>query len=68
MSYLQSELAYRELPSLLTHKDGTPVTAESWARRREELLELLYENSYGRTPAAPAGVRWKADPNHAPPR
>ena len=59
MSYLSTELAYRELPSLLIHSDGTPVTAESWPRRREELLELLYVNSYGRTPAAPGEVRWK---------
>ncbi len=56
MSYLQSELAYRDLPSLLTHTDGTPVTAASWPRRREELLEILRVNSYGRTPAAPEKV------------
>ncbi|MBQ8402558.1 MAG: hypothetical protein IJX14_11595 [Clostridia bacterium] len=56
MSYLQSELAYRELPSLLTHTDGTPVTSESWPCRREELLEILQVNSYGRTPAAPERV------------
>ena len=56
MSYLQSELTYRELPSLLTHTDGTTVTSESWPRRRKELLEILYQNSYGRTPAAPEKV------------
>ena len=56
MSFLSSELAHRELPSLLTHTDGTPVTAGSWPRRRAELLEILQVNSYGRTPAAPDTV------------
>lgn len=59
MSFLSSELAARELPPLLIHSDGTPVTAESWRVRRAELLELLQVNSYGRTPAATEKVRWK---------
>ena len=57
MSFLSGELAARELVPLLVHNDGTPVTRESWEKRRNELFELLYVNSYGRTPDAPKEVR-----------
>jgi len=55
--FLDAELACRELVPLLVHNDGSKVTRESWEKRRGELLELLYVNSYGRTPPAPKEVR-----------
>ncbi len=56
MTYLDSELEKRQLPSLFCHEDGSAVTAESWGVRRGELLEKLCVNSYGRTPGAPDSV------------
>lgn len=42
-------------PDLMTFADGEPVkTAEDWAARREEILEIYRENIYGRLPD-PAG-------------
>ena len=38
---------------ILRMQDGTPVTPENWQQRRRELLEILMQYSYGRTPAAP---------------
>lgn len=59
MSFLQDELDARELPALLKFSDGTAVTPSTWRKRRAELLEILYQNEYGRTPQAPKAVRWK---------
>ena len=39
-------------PDLMTMLDGTPVTAPSqWCKRRDELLEILDREEYGRMPA-----------------
>jgi len=57
MSFLKNELYKRELADLLIHDNGKPVTPGTWRKRRAELLEKLYVNSYGRTPAAPDKVR-----------
>ena len=43
-------------PELLTFLNGEPVTAENWSTRRQELLAILSDNIYGRSPAAPATV------------
>lgn len=59
MSYLSNELAWRQLPPLLTMNSGAAVTAENWRRRRGELLDLMAVNSYGFTPPAPSCVRWE---------
>jgi len=50
-------LNQRNLPELLTHTDGTPVTAETWEIRRREMIDLLAEYEYGRMPDAPLEIR-----------
>ncbi|MBQ2954943.1 MAG: acetylxylan esterase [Clostridia bacterium] len=47
----------RALPSLLTMNDGTPAASEAqWRTRRRELIDLLSDQVYGYTPAAPDHV------------
>ena len=41
--------------------DGTPVTAESWPRRRRELLDILAREEYGDPPPAPLKVEGHVD-------
>ena len=42
---------------ILTMNDGTPVTVENWEKRREEMLALLSEYSYGYTPDVEVSVK-----------
>lgn len=50
---LKEIMQERNLPELMRMNDGTPVTsAEQWRKRRTEILEILQENCYGRTPDA----------------
>jgi len=42
-----------KLPELMVMNDGTPVTAEKWAQRREEILYAVREYGFGHSPAAP---------------
>ena len=49
-------LEQRNLPELLLHNDGTPVTAETWERRRLELIDVLAEHQYGHMPAFTGSV------------
>jgi hypothetical protein len=46
---LQQEIAKRELPPLLTMKDGRPCTADLWRERRAELLDILQKYIYDLT-------------------
>lgn len=47
------------LPSVLTLKDGRPVTtAALWARRRAEIVEDFDREVYGRVPARVPKVTW----------
>ena len=43
-------------PELMTFADGRQVTAENWADRRKEIIDILSHEEYGYTPAAPAKV------------
>jgi len=43
-------LEQRNLPELMVHNDGSPVTKESWEKRRAELIDVLSEYEYGRMP------------------
>lgn len=47
----------RFIPDLLKMQDGTPVTAETWRTRREEMLDILRREEYGYAPPAPKEVR-----------
>lgn len=51
---------FPELPDPLVMKDGSKVTSASqwWNKRRGELLLLLDEHMYGRTPAHIPAVKW----------
>lgn len=42
-----------KLPELMVMNDGSPVTAEKWAQRREEILYTVREYGFGHSPAAP---------------
>ena len=50
MTLLKNEIDLRALPDLYTHTDGTPVTPETWERRRAELRTVLSELEYGYAP------------------
>lgn len=50
---LDQLLQNKDYLPILSMNDGTPVTQASWQQRRHEMLQLLMQYSYGRTPAAP---------------
>lgn len=51
---------YPELPDPLVFEDGRKVTsADQWAARRAELVELFDREIYGRAPAETPTVRWE---------
>ncbi len=54
---LDNLLRERDILPVLTHADGTAVTAERWEARREEMLRALETYSYGVTPRLPVTVR-----------
>lgn len=52
-------LAQRQLPALLQMADGTAVTPHNWEQRRQELIDTLAENVYGKMPKASAPATWR---------
>lgn len=53
MSYIAEELKKRNIPDVLTFKDGTKLTdRKDWEKRREEMLEIIAENMFGHIPPA----------------
>ncbi len=64
---LERLITERNLPDLMTMKDGSPVScAGQWPARRRELLALLSDQLFGVTPKAPACVEcaeMKSDAN-----
>ena len=54
---LKQVLKERDLLPILQHEDGTPVTPETWEKRREELLNALATYSYGFSDNRPVSVR-----------
>jgi|GEM_PF-1455686 len=57
---MEQILKYLHLPELMKHSDGSEVTAESWQRRRGELLYDLQRFAYGILPPEPLTIREKA--------
>lgn len=54
---IDEKLASRQLPPLMTLRDGSTVTTpDDWRVRRRELLEILQTEEYGFTPPAPEHV------------
>jgi hypothetical protein len=43
-------------PDLLTFQDGSPVAAEAWPRRRQELIDSILQQQFGGMPPAHLGV------------
>ena len=56
---LDTLLKERNLPALMTMRDGTPVTAENWCARRRELLDTLANWEYGVMPAVCGETTYK---------
>ena len=56
---IREQLNKRDYLSILTMNDGTPVTKQDWRNRRKELIELLEQYSYGRTPRVKVTVSAK---------
>jgi dienelactone hydrolase len=51
MSYIMDELKARNIPDVLTFKDGTKLTDKAdWEKRRTEMLEIIAENMFGHIP------------------
>ena len=62
VNYDEGKVPAYVLPDPLVLQDGTPVaTTTTWrSRHRPELLQLLADTEYGRTPAGrPADMHWK---------
>lgn len=53
---IEKMLNERALPALTVMNDGSAATAETWRKRREELIHLLSDQVYGFTPTAPDHV------------
>lgn len=47
---IADQLKQRALPDILRFADGSPVTKETWKKRREEILPLLQHHMYGVPP------------------
>ena len=47
---IADQLKQRALPDILQFADGSPVTKETWKKRREEILPLLQHHMYGVPP------------------
>jgi len=60
-NYYEEKVPAYTLPSLLTEKNGNPVTTkEEWMKiRRPELMELFRSNIYGRVPSTPYHLEYK---------
>jgi hypothetical protein len=53
MGYIAEELKNRNIPDVLTFKDGTKLTKkEEWEKRRLEIIDTLAENMFGAIPPA----------------
>ena len=58
-NYDEGKVPAYTLPDPLRFLDGHPVkTAADWPRRRQEVLTLFEEHVYGRSAAAPSGMRF----------
>ena len=53
MSSCLEQLKTRNLPELLSMMDGSPVTAENWPARREEIASILTRELFGSLPDVP---------------
>ena len=53
---LKEILKEKDYLNILTMNDGSNVTKDKWPERRKELVELLEQYSYGKTPKIPVKV------------
>ena len=54
---MKQVLKYLNLPDVMRHDDGSAVTAQTWPKRREEILALLQNELYGKLPPDPISIR-----------
>lgn len=54
---IKKVLEKKDYLPILKMNDGTPVTRERWKNRRDEMLSLLEEYSYGKTPDVKVSVK-----------
>lgn len=60
VNYREERVPNYVLPDILSSAPGRAVhSAADWPARRQEILELFREHVYGRSPAAPAGMRFE---------
>ena len=58
-NYDEAKVPAYTLPDPLRFEDGRPVTSpEAWRGRRAEILRLFEQHVYGRSPGAPAAIRF----------
>jgi len=53
---MKQVLKYLNLPNVMQMADGSPVTRENWAARREEILSLLKSEMLGQLPPDPMEI------------
>ena len=59
-NYVEANVPSYTLPDPLAAADGTRVTAQTWPRRRAQILELFRAHVYGRTPVSrPENIAFK---------
>ena len=63
MNFDEAKVAPYELPDVLTLADGTKATAETWPRRRRELLDVLDRELFGRELPPPEALVAEASTN-----
>ncbi len=57
---IQEKINALNLPDLFTFNDGTPVKTEAdWQRRREEIVDIILEEEYGKIPDIPLTITCK---------
>lgn len=60
INYHEERVSSYTLPEILVDQQGRSIrSAAEWPARRQEILELFREHVYGRSPAAPAAMRFE---------
>ena len=63
MNFDEAKVKPFALPDVLTFADGTKVTRETWARRRQEMLAILSREMLGAEPPKPDVLELEASTN-----
>ena len=63
MNFDEAKVKPFALPDVMTFADGTKVTRETWARRRQEMLAILSREMLGAEPPKPDVLELEASTN-----